>query len=54
MQGVPVAAESADADPLIREQALELGELLAVFQHGQSAVGIARIISRGEFHRGNV
>jgi hypothetical protein len=54
MQRIPVAAESADVASLIGEHALELGKLAAVLQHGQFAVSVARIISRGEFDRGYV
>jgi hypothetical protein len=49
MQGVPVTTQGADADSVIGQNVVKLGEGSGIFEHREFAVRIARIVSGSEF-----
>jgi hypothetical protein len=54
MQRVAVTTQGANADAMIAKNALEISEGRSVFEHGELAMRIADIVSRGKFDGANL
>jgi hypothetical protein len=50
MQRVAMTTQGTDADAVVGENPLKLGEGRSVFQHRELAMRIAHVVPRGKFH----